>query len=422
MTADVRRLDGRRLQPKFFGGVAERRTSCQGVINLVRHLVDPIDRLLTGEIGFELGLGLVEGLRHRRLDLDDPQDMPPERGFDRVARLVQGQFERGLAERARHLLAPHQAEIDRIRVLPGDHGRNLPPVLAGGQRRLGLLRLFLGGRQDLLYVAPFGDLQLILTLIVLFLQLRFRDLDVLDDIRGVEADKRKAPIFGGAEQVRMLVVERLQLLLARLSDIGDPGGRQRDDVGGALLVAVAVEQIDDRLRRCRPGRHGVQQVVARDVAAQQRDILIFGQIVGGEHRVEQAAVETPVGSLEAGVRGYDVADQIIRNVELQPRRLLVDQAAVDQLRKRLVDEAELLGLLQIDRTAESSAQLFERPAQSRLQFLRADAVVPDRGDHRVATAIAEYVADPPDAEGQDQEREQNFDDVGSRSRADRLQH
>src|SRR5205814_6156637 len=121
--------------------------------------------------------------------------------------------------------------------------------------------------------------------------------------------------------------------------------------------------------------HRVQQVVARNVAAQQCDILIFGQIVGGEHRAEQAAVETPVGSLEARVRGYDVADQIIRNIELQTRHLLVDQAAVDELGERLVDEAELLGLLQIDRAADSGAQLFERPAQSRMQFFSTDAVL-----------------------------------------------
>ena len=103
------------------------------------------------------------------------------------ARLVERQLEGDLAERARHLVAPHQAEIDRVRVLPGDRRRDLPPVLAGGQRRLGLLRLFLGGREDLLDLAPLGDLQLVLTLVVFLLQLGLGDLDVLGDIRRVEA-------------------------------------------------------------------------------------------------------------------------------------------------------------------------------------------------------------------------------------------
>ena len=220
----------------------------------------------------------------------------------------------------------------------------------------------------------------------------------------------------------MLVVEPFQLVLARLSDIGDTGGRQRDDVGGALLVAVPVQQIDDRLRRGRAGCHRVQQVVARNIVAQQRDVLVLGEVVGGEHRAKQASVETPVGSPEVRVVGDHIADQIIRNVELEPRGLLIDQAAVDQLRERLVDQSQLLGLLQIDRIAESGAQLFERAPQRRLQFLGADALVADRGDHRIGAARPENITDPPDPEGQDQECEQNLDDVGARSRADRLKH
>jgi len=50
----------------------------------------------------------------------------------------------------------------------------------------------------------------------------------------------------------------------------------------------------------------------------------------------------------------------------------------------LVDQSQLLGLLQIDRIAESGAQLFERAPQRRLQFLGADALVADRGDCRDA--------------------------------------
>ena len=47
----------------------------------------------------------------------------------------------------------------------------------------GGLRLFLGRRQDLLHVAPLGDLQLVLPLVVLLFQLGLGDLDALGEVR-----------------------------------------------------------------------------------------------------------------------------------------------------------------------------------------------------------------------------------------------
>ena len=111
-----------------------------------------------------------------------------------------------------------------------------------------------GGREgQVLDIAALGDLQLVLALVVLLLQLGLGDLDIFGDLRRVEAHKGKTPVLRGPEQVRMLVVERLQLVLARLPNIGNPRGRECDDIGGAFLVAVAIEQIDSRLRRRRTG-------------------------------------------------------------------------------------------------------------------------------------------------------------------------
>ncbi len=345
VTAGIRRGHRGRLQPEFCCRILDRGSTRQGVVDLVRDLVDAIDCCLMREVGLELRLGLFKGLRRRRLDLDGPQDVPAERGLYRFARLVQRQLENGVGKRARHLFSFQQTEIYRFRVLSGDCGGDLLPILAGGKRRFGFLRLFLRRSEDLLDFAALGKLQLVLALLVLLLQLRLGNLDVLGNVRWGEARQREAPIFGGAEQILMRLVERFELGLARLSHIADSGDRQRDDVGDPLLVLVSVEQVDHRLRRYGPGRHRVQQVVAGDIVTQQRHILLLREAVCGEERVEQTTIKAPVSPPEIRVGGDHIADQIVRDVELQPRHFLIDQAPVDQLTEGLVDQAQLLGLL-----------------------------------------------------------------------------
>ena len=176
------------------------------------------------------------------------------------------------------------------------------------------------------------------------------------------------------------------------------------------------------MRRRDPQGHRLNQVAARDVAAHHRHELVFAQMVLGEHRVEQGAIEAAVGRPEARVVGDGAADHVVRNVEPQPGRLLIEQTAVDQLFEDLVDDPELFGLLEIDRAAKPRAQPLERRPQGRLQFLGMDALVADGGDHGIGRAVAENVADTPDPEGQDQETEEKFDDEGSRPGADRLEH
>src|SRR6266436_3421392 len=64
---------------------------------------------------------------------------------------------------------------------------------------------------------------------------------------------------------------------------------------------------------------------------------------------------------------------------------------------------------------------FKRP----LQLLGADVLVADRGDHgigRMPLVVIRSGIDPPEAEGDDQEPEQDLDDDPSRPGADRLQH
>ena len=124
-----------------------------------------------------------------------------------------------------------------------------------------------------------------------------------------------------------------------------------------------------------------------------------------EQRIKRAAVESPVGTLEHRVRHDAVADHVVRNIELQPRRFLIDQALIDQLTERVVDDPHLFCLPKIDGAAELAAQPFERRLHRRLQGAGVDALGADRGHRRIGRTVAEDVADPPDPEGHDQDDE-----------------
>src|SRR4029077_18152300 len=147
-------------------------------------------------------------------------------------------------------------------------------------------------------------------------------------------------------------VERRELGLARLPDITCLGGRQRDNIGNALLVAVAVERIYQRLRRRRSSRQRLQQIIAWNVASHHCDKLVLVEAVLGEHGIEKSAVETAVGRPKSRVIGDSAADNFIGDGEPQSRGLLVGDATVYQRFEDRVDDAQLFGLLNIDRGTE----------------------------------------------------------------------
>jgi triosephosphate isomerase len=157
--------------------------------------------------------------------------------------------------------------------------------------------------------------------------------------------------------------------------------------------------------------------------AHQRHKLVFGEMVLGEHGVEEFAIEVAVGRSEFRVIVGGVADHIVRNLESKTGRLLFEETAVDHLAEDIVNDPELLGLLNVDRSADARAQPFDLAPHSRLQILCADALVADSGDHRVGGgAVTEDIPDAPDPEDQDQEDEQTLDDEGSSLGANRLEH
>src|SRR4029077_16643437 len=97
---------------EFCGNIGERSAAGECVVGLVADLVEAVGGILTLQLSLDLGLDLVEALRRGRLDLDDPQDVPAERSFYRLARLIERQLERHIAQLVRYFLTAQEAEVD----------------------------------------------------------------------------------------------------------------------------------------------------------------------------------------------------------------------------------------------------------------------------------------------------------------------
>src|SRR5208282_5342983 len=115
-----------------------------------------------------------------------------------------------------------------------------------------------------------------------------------------------------------------------LSDITGAGNRQRDDVRDTLLFSILVEQVHHRLRRRDPQSHRLVQVAGGEVATHHRHQLVFAKMVLSECGLEQSTVEATVGTLETRIVADGVANYLVRYLQPQPRRFLIEQAAIDQ--------------------------------------------------------------------------------------------
>ncbi len=349
--------------------------------------------------------------------------MVAERGLDRLARLVQRQLKRDIAEFVRNFFGVQQPQLDSGGV-HADLGGDLAKILAGGEGVFGFLRLLLGRGQDLFDLALFGHLELVLALVKRAAQRVFRDLGLRLHIVRRQARQHEAAILGSAEQIGVRIIELRELGLAGLGDAGDLGDRDADDIGDALLIAKPVKQLDHRTRRLDPAGDCLQQLVARDFLPHPRDELVLAEAVHHQHLREQASVELAVRPAERRILIDRVANDLVRHVETEAVGLLVQQAAVDQLAEDAIDDSELLHQLHVDCTAELRPHPLHRRLQRALQFDGRDLLVADRGDDdflRAANA-EQVIRNAPGPERQDQKRKQNLDDNRTRSAADCLHH
>ena len=103
--------------------------------------------------------------------------------------------------------------------------------------------------------------------------------------------------------------------------------------------------------------------------------------------------------------------------ELQTIDLLGDQAVVDELIELIVDHAELLRLLDIEVRAvvRILPEVLYLCANCRGELFATYLRVADSRDRRVDGTIAEPAPDTPEAEGDDQHREEDLRDEGTGS-------
>ena len=98
------------------------------------------------------------------------------------------------------------------------------------------------------------------------------------------------------------------------------------------------------------------------------------------------------------------------------------QILAHELLHRLIDDAELLGLLRVERAAEQTAQPLDVALHRLRHLVHGDGARADARDRGVGPGVvAEDVADAPEAERGDEETEQDLDDEAGGPGSDRLQ-
>ncbi len=124
-----------------------------------------------------------------------------------------------------------------------------------------------------------------------------------------------------------------------------------------------------------------------------------------EQRVEGALVV-----LEGAVGADEIVERVVADREAEMADLEIDQLAIDEPLQGAVDDAELLQLLAVERGAVQRLPPALGVLAHRLaQLLHTDLAVADGGGDGGGAAVAEDVADAPDAEGDDEQAEQDLD-------------
>jgi len=231
-------------------------------------------------------------------------------------------------------------------------------------------------------------------------------------------------------------------------------GRLRIYVGYAPGVGKTYAMLDEARRRRARGTdvvlavvdaHGRQEVAVQtrglEVAPRRRDAdgtpteeMDVDAVLA--RRPEVAVVDELAHTNAAGSRNADrwqdveellaAGIDVISTVNIHHLESLHDviegitgEAPADTVPDVLVRDADQLELV------DMTPQALQRRLQRLLQLFGADAPVADRGDHgvrRVPLVVIRSGVDPPHAERDYEEAEQDLDDNRSRSGADRLQH
>ena len=219
----------------------------------------------------------------------------------------------------------------------------------------------------------------------------------------------------------MRLVIGLQVLLGRLGHVRDRAALDHRIAAAALLVAMAVHGIDERLRHDHSTRDAVAERAAHDVLAQRCQIVVLVQAARHQQLLEARAIEAS-GRLEHRIRGHEPAQRRIGHREAHVAGAQVEQPLGDQVLQRLLHHAELDRLLARELAADPLLQVAQRPIERVGELGGRDLALAHRRHRGILRAAVEHVADAPDREAGDEQHQQGLDDPGTRLFAKRIEH
>ena len=348
--------------------------------------------------------------------------MPAKGAVQRLGNAAFRQGEHGIAKPADKVTLGDAGESQVARPHAGQFLRHGGKVLAASQGSGSLLRLFLVGEQHLRQIACLGRGVPCGPRLIFAAQFRVGNQGFGGQRLRRQGDETDGAVF--RRQIAALVgfVELGQLRLGRLRQILHGAVGDEDQIGNALLVAVAIEPVHQDIGRRGACQRGVDDILAHQFAAHGLDIALLSHADRAQGSDEPVAAESAIRPSEGGFSGDGVAHHLIgyrdAAVPCESQKDGVVCHAVDDR----VEQAELARLLGRDGLAESLAQCGKLALQPLVDLLRWNFDILDRDDDVAGGAAPEHVLDAPDGEAENEKGKENLYNPGRGLGSDRLQH
>ena len=335
--------------------------------------------------------------------------MPTQRAAHRVAVGSLAQGKGGVGQLAQQLVAAENPEIQRRRFLPGHLLGHQSESGSFVEHPLGAFGVVFRDDHHLLQPTALRLVELVLPLLEGLTHLFLGHRDLLGQFRHLEQNGGERPVFRRREKPGAFLVE-----LGKGGLVGFRGLRHLlvgDDhhLGYPLLLAVAVERLDQGLGRRGAGGDALRKLPTHQVAADEFRELVLAIAVVLDDLLEKGPVERLGNALERGIALDFLPYQLVADDDSHFRGTDVEQGLLDETPQDHVDNAQGTRLFGGQSRAQPDAQVSEFPLVFVVESLGRDVDVADGGHVRGSGAAAENVADAPGGETEDQEPEQDLD-------------
>ena len=234
-------------------------------------------------------------------------------------------------------------------------------------------------------------------------------LDFRDHVLGGELHDHRAAPLGRHEGRRVRLVILRERGLARFRQAGHAAGGDQREVGAALLGAVAMDGLDQRLRDLAFAADGRQKLAADQVDADQ--VLVLGprHVVAFENQIVELGVEPPLLVAE-GRRSLELLhDAGVGRAQPELAGFGIQQIFADEQVEHLAGKPGPVGLVAGEIGAAGALPLaLQGTLELAVEQHRRHVDIAHRGYGRAAPA-GEHVVD---AEGAEAQRQDDDDAAG----------